>query len=85
MPTVTSMADAKAEADGLTSLDRVDVQLDSKRAGAFCHSVRHHKQKRYSPGFGIGAACQSTKKRRPKEAGRWKRLSQDLNAGPMSP
>lgn len=48
MPTVTSMADAKAEADGLTSLDRVDVQLDSKRAGAFCHSVRHHKQKRYS-------------------------------------
>ncbi|XP_051936774.1 VPS10 domain-containing receptor SorCS1-like [Hippocampus zosterae] len=33
VPTVTSMADAKAEADGLTSLDRVDVQLDSKSAG----------------------------------------------------
>lgn len=82
MPTVTSMADAKAEADGLTSLDRVDVQLDSKRAGAFCHSVRHHKQKRYSAS---ALLVKVQKKRRPKEAGRWKRLSEDLNAGPMSP
>ncbi|XP_037127080.1 VPS10 domain-containing receptor SorCS1-like isoform X1 [Syngnathus acus] len=33
VPTVTSVADTKAEADKMTSLDRVDVQLDSKSRG----------------------------------------------------